>query len=113
MCPFRCRKRNVWHPAMDRRSGGGRARAPPNLCHRLPDSRKVFLSRIQERQAPTVHHTTQAAEPDMHMCTVQTCAGARVAMPRAWLPSAQAQPIRHDANSRAMGDHWRQDGVVQ
>lgn len=46
--------------------------------------------------------TTGNRQPGTHMCTVETCAGARVRG-----SARAAQPKRQDANSRAADGHWR------
>lgn len=88
---------------MGRRSGGGRGRAPPNLdC--LSHAKFSFPESRKGRQAGRHHQCTTHKQRSR----TYTCAQCKhVPGPGApCLPSAQAQPIRHDANSRAMGDHW-------
>ena len=64
------------------------------------------------------HQSTTQHKQLSRTCTCAQCKhvpgpGSPCLMPACPVPSAQAQPIRHDANSRAMGDHWRPSSLVQ
>jgi hypothetical protein len=99
--------------------------APPNLGHRLPaclarsspfqnPATKKKGAGSRHHQSTTHIHKQAAAEPAA--CRTCACAQCKTCAGRAGrhacLPIAQAQPIRHDANSdsRAAGDrlidHW-------
>lgn len=123
-CPFAAGKK-VTATFMAHGSGPWEWRRRPwpwcFLCQRhqilatacLPVSHEVLLSRIQQQKKKKKAGTTAQAGsrgacrlPDMRMCAVQNM--CRPGAP--CLSIAQAQPIRHDANSRAAGDrlidHW-------
>lgn len=101
--------------------------APPNLGHRLPaclarsspfqnPATKKKKGQAAGTTSPPDHHTCEQAAAEPAACRTCACAQCKTCAGRAGrhacLPIAQAQPIRHDANSdsRAAGDrlidHW-------
>jgi hypothetical protein len=80
---------------------------------------------MQKRQAPlrqrhpwSIPHRAQRAKQasragHAHVrSAVRTCAGGRGAMPAQEARTGPADTTRHDANSRASGDHWRVEALI-
>lgn len=137
-CPFRCRKKkgncNLYgRTAVGRGSGGGghgrgafsvsatKSWPPPACLSRAKFSFPESSNKKKKGQAagttsPPDHHTCEQAAAEPAACRTCACAQCKTCAGRAGrhacLPIAQAQPIRHDANSdsRAAGDrlidHW-------